>query len=186
MDLSATVYTEKEFPTRPIWLLSGMLQIILGYIFVIVFIFLFYDFGTFVVYGGFMLISMPFTFIVTILKLKNFHFAVEKEYLSLKQGIFSKQERKLPYSVIQNAQVTKTIWDRIFGLTTLVIENAANAGGQVVFQNAKQRQQMQRYMVIGFNGNRIVIPGLYEDEAQKLKEVILAHIVSNPHEGSAV
>ena len=169
--------TEADFPTQPLWLLSNVLGIVGSYI-VAMLIFIFFAPAYLIIYGAIMLVMLPFIYIVAVLKLKNFHYALEKDFFSLKQGIIAKQERKLPYGVIQNAMIERSLWDRIFGLTTLVIENAAGAGGLANMQLPKNRQQ--RYMIIGFNGNRIVIPGMRTADAEQLKQLVMSHIIAKP------
>jgi len=56
---------------------------------------------------------------------RNFYFEFLPDYILLRKGFISKQENHLPYKSIQNILNKQDILDRILGLSTIVIENAA-------------------------------------------------------------
>ena len=116
-------------------------------------------------------ISTPIYLINTMLSRTNFHYAVEENFLTLNQGILSKQQRHIPYGVIQNIFAKQDLLDRIFGLASLTIENASQVS------DAQKRRQSRE---VGFSGNRVNIPGLKKIDAETLKDLILKKMKENP------
>lgn len=55
----------------------------------------------------------------------NYYFEFTPEFIVLKTGVIGRQENHLPYKSIQNVINKQSIIDRILGLSTVVIENAA-------------------------------------------------------------
>jgi membrane protein YdbS with pleckstrin-like domain len=109
----------------------------------------------------------------------------------LHQGILSKQQRNIPYGVIQNIFVHQRLVDRIFGLASLSIENASQGGGNQNSNNTKafgitisnqQTKKRGELEMPGFNGNKISIPGLTKQNAEALRELILQKMKDNPVE----
>jgi uncharacterized membrane protein YdbT with pleckstrin-like domain len=92
----------------------------------------------------------------------NFHIYLTEKYLVVKKGILSKSERTLPYGVIQNVTVGRTFIDYLFGLSTVIIENASNGG----FGGEG----------LGVGDNLISIPGLLEADADRLRIEILSKL----------
>src|SRR5207249_1831209 len=71
----------------------------------------------------------------------NYYFEFEPEYILLRTGIWSRQENHLPYKSIQNITNSQSFFDRMLGLSTVTIQNAAQqvvaAGrGQTVMQGS--------------------------------------------------
>lgn len=56
---------------------------------------------------------------------KNYYFEFLPDYILLRTGVISKQENHLPYKSIQNVLNAQGVFDRMFGLSTVVIQNAA-------------------------------------------------------------
>jgi uncharacterized membrane protein YdbT with pleckstrin-like domain len=141
---------------------------------------------------SFLIIGLAiFRVIVTIFKRANFHYSLEEKFLTLKQGILSKQERHIPYGVIQNLLVKQDLFDRIFNLASLTIENAAQGAGYLtsprqekVFGIRISRRQQQQAEIVGFSGNRVSIPGLTKINAEALKRLVLEKMKENPIEDS--
>lgn len=110
-----------------------------------------------------------------IFSIRNFSYKLEKKYLHIKQGVINKQERYLPYDVIQHVTVKQGIIDKILGLRSISIENAAEAGG---YKNSRQRRKHQ--ISHGFNGNTLLVPGLRRNDAEDFRRIILQKIKDNP------
>ena len=108
----------------------------------------------YLIFIGFLLIQCIAGIIVPILQRAPFHYATEENFLTVKQGILSKQQRHIPYGVIQNLFVEQDLFDRFFGLASLTIENASQSN--------------------------VNIPGLTEEDAETLKEIILQKMKDNP------
>lgn len=114
--------------------------------------------------------------VAPILRRSTFHFIMEDKFLILKQGIFSKQQRHIPYGVIQDIYITQDLFDRIFRLASLTIENAS--GSEDVFSTPSTRRE--KVEIVGFAGNKINIPGLTKMHAEFLKKVVLQKMIRNP------
>jgi uncharacterized membrane protein YdbT with pleckstrin-like domain len=69
----------------------------------------------------------------------TFSFDFMPEYITMRSGIISRNETHVPYHTVQDVVVSQGIVERLFGLATLKIQNAAAA--QMV-------------------GKRLVIPGI--------------------------
>lgn len=192
------IITEKNYPVQGIWIWKSILQYIPTYILVIVLLFLSSMSETtdntgfkISIYLAVVIFASIFHIISMILRKINFHYSIEDDFLILNQGILSKQQRHIPYGVIQNIFVKQDIFDRLFGLASLAIENAAQgagyraAGGQKVFGlMAAGNQQTRQVDVIGFSGNKVSIPGLLKADAETLKQIVLQKMKENPIEDS--
>lgn len=66
--------------------------------------------------------------IASIVWKSNFHFAFQPEFVLQKEGVITRSERHLPYKSIQDVTLRQGIIERILGLSTVVIENAAQSG----------------------------------------------------------
>lgn len=173
------ILTEKDFPIQFVWLFKSLI----GTLVVILMTFVMAKFG-YVNYFLLLFIGYtPVAFVVTLLQKNNFHFALEDKFLLLKQGVLSKQERNVPYGVIQHVFVKQDLFDRVFGLASVTIENATKSLAEIQVQNT-QKTSME---YIGFRGNAVVIPGLNKEHAEALKLAILAQMKRNPiQEGSGL
>ena len=197
------IITEKTYPIQKIWILKFVINSFFC-VFVILAIFIFiiasdksidsdnselyYDYGILVI-----LAVLQFCYpIYAILKRATFHYSFEEQFLVIRQGILSKQIRHTPYGVIQNIFVKQSIFDRIFGIASLAIENASlgagNAGasqqkvfGMRVNINTEPQPQVEN---VGSSGNKVNIPGLKKQNAEVLKAIILQKMKENPIEDS--
>lgn len=191
------IITEKNYPIQGLWVFKSILGSLFVLIFFIPYFFLSSLLGEttrnseinfyVILIVGFAI----FNFIVTILRRANFHYSVEEKFLTLKQGILSKQQRHIPYGVIQNIFVKQDLFDRIFGLASLTIENASQGVDafvvpqqQKVFGLRVRTQQRQQVETVGFTENKVIIPGLTKANAEILKGVILQKMKENPIEDS--
>lgn len=163
------IVTETDYPISKLWIIKAPLIMIL-----ISVVALFFN-----VYFPYFLIAIPFYLIANPLIRRNFHYATEAKFLMVKQGIIAKKQRNLPYGVIQHVFVKQDLFDRVFGLATLAVENASQGGGKGFFGRNNQREQGD---VVGSIGNKINIPGLHKPDAEALKEVILQKMKANPVE----
>ena len=103
-----------------------------------------------------------FLFIVSVIRLSlwksNYYFELMPDYILVKTGILSKRETHLPYRAVQDVSVYQPFFQRLFGLATLIIENAAS--NVVVRRNRSS----------SFS-SKITIPGQPLDKAQRLNEI---------------
>ena len=185
------IITEKIYPVRKKWSAKA----IVGYLLFLLFYFIVFSgagssastnpdsiagFNFLVILAlGLGIIS----WLILILKIAAFHYSLEEQFLSVRQGFLSKQQRHIPYGVIQNIFIKQDLFDRLFGLASVAIENAANAGmgvGPSQKWGLKFGQSRRRVEMLGFSGNKINVPGLKKAEAEALKEAILQKIKENP------
>jgi membrane protein YdbS with pleckstrin-like domain len=129
-------------------------------------------------------------FVIFLLQRRNFHYSLDDKFITLHQGILSKQQRNIPYGVIQNVFVKQDLLDRIFGIALLAIENASQGGGSQGVDTVKAfgiplgKRRQNEADFIGFSGNKINIPGLSMQNAESLKASILQKMQENPVEDS--
>lgn len=176
--------TENDYPVESKWLLKTPLNFLISIIIIAVFISLFFIplslsmsegwiififvIGTiFLIMTGFTILSL----ILAALSRDNFHYSLESEFMIFRQGILTKQQKNLPYGVIQDLIVGQDITDRLLGIASLSIENASFGGGQVYSRGGRTAGAW-----IGFVGNTATIPGLTRENAETLKNILLAKI----------
>lgn len=183
--------TEKEYPIRNIWLFKSIFSsfflffsiflIIQGIRFLLgeqISDFLETILAFFILFGLFSVSSFTFHF----LRRAYFHFSFDEKFIVLHQGILSRQQRNVPYGVIQTVFVQQGMFERIFGLAALSIEDFSQGGKSQAGVDGYVGSGKHRYEMLGFMGNKIHIPGLKKDDAEKLKIFILQRIKENPIE----
>jgi membrane protein YdbS with pleckstrin-like domain len=166
------VMTEKDFPITVLWIFKSPIIFILISLVAIMFGY----------YFPYLLIATPFLLVANPLTRRAFHYTLDEEYFHIRQGVLSKKERHLPYGVIQNVLVKQDLFDRIFGLASLRIENAANAGSEEktnfwtkqrgLFKSNTPSTSIHQPNV-GASGNAVNIPGLKKDVAEAFKLALL-------------
>lgn len=185
--------TEKDYPIQSAWVIKTGLIYALGHVLVLIVVG-FQIFVTFarnsvypfqsglplypILFFIFLILLIPFHFVWAEITQRSFHYSLDDQFLTIQQGIISKQNRHLPYGVIQNVLLERGFFDRIFGLAVLKIENAAGAGGNPVTIQWGTRGSSQE--TVGSSGNLVSIPGLKADDAGILKNLILQKIQANP------
>ena len=85
---------------------------------------------------------------------KNYKFEFTPEYLYLKNGIFSMSETHMPYNTIQDVSINQSFINRMFGIYTVVIENAVGGGKAIALiglskQSAEEISQTLKKEVLG-------------------------------------
>jgi len=190
------IITEKNYPVQGLWVFKSTLGSLLSLVILVPLLFWFSRFGEskdteISLYIPIVIIFAIFHFVVTILRRATFHYSIEGQFLTLRQGILSKQQRQIPYGVIQNLFVKQDLFDRIFGLASLTVENASQGAGaftapqeQKVFGLRVGNQRQQQVEMVGFSGNKVSIPGLTKQNAETLKEIVLQKMKENPIEDS--
>ena len=168
---NTNIYTEKNYPIQTRWIIKNLIHLVL----LIIFFILIGSFAYLIIFVIYTMFYIP----LIILRRSNFHYTVEEKYLTVKQGVLNKQQRHIPYGVIQNVFVKQGLLDRLLSLASLAIENASEGGGAKFFKIKDYKKQDQTENV-GFSGNKISIPGLSKQDAEALKLIILAKIKQNP------
>ena len=162
------VITEKDYPIASLWMFKAPIIIVLMHVVALFF----------ARYYHRLVLALPVYLSTNPLIRANFHYSLEEKLFTVRQGVISKKQNNLPYGVIQNVFVKQDLFERIFGLATLRIENASQAGG------ARDIYARQGQENVGASGNKVNIPGLKKQGAEELKNLILAKIKANPIEDS--
>ena len=172
--------TEKKYPVRGKWITKSMLGYFLTFIFFVV-----TGIGG-LLYLIIIFISGIFGIIQAVLRRKAFHFTIEDSYLTFQQGVLNKSQRHIPYGVVQNIIVKQDLFDRIFGIASLVIENASQGGAsnqnspRKIFGIPISNRSKQQGDTIGYDGGKTAIPGLLKQDAESLKAVVLQKMKEHP------
>ncbi len=179
------VYTEADFSITKLWIFKITLLQLPSTLFLLVLSIFSMQYIIFALFSLFVVV--PLSIISNWLTRKFFRFRTETDFFFLKQGILSRKQYHLPYGVIQHAIVKQDLFDRIFGLASLLIENAAQGAGipqisrkAMVYQSTARTPEF-----VGSSGNKISIPGLKKADAEALKEVILQKIKDHPLDDNA-
>lgn len=189
------VVTEKDYPVQGLWILKSIIRSLLS-LMILVPLFWLSRFetskdlgaGLFVVLILVLAVLPP---VMAISRRATFQYSIEQHFLTLRQGILSKQQRHIPYGVIQNLLVKQDLFDRVFGLASLTIENASHGAGAAgappgtrVFGLREGNQRQGQMELIGSSGNRVSIPGLTKRNTEILKGIVLQKMKENPVEDS--
>lgn len=169
------VITEKKYPITKLWIFKAPIIIILMNV-----VALFFGY-----YFPYLVLALPIMLIANPLIRMNFHYSLDEKFFDVRQGVISKKHKNLPYAVMQNVFVKQDVFDRIFGLASLKIENASLSGGKVKkrksFSLTSSKSDNES---VGASGNKVNIPGLKKQSAEELKNLILQKIKENPLEDS--
>lgn len=180
------IITDKEYPIQKRWVFKSVL---FSFLFIIIY-FPAVAIGSLSsshsevllksgMYLIFFLIFLPFPIVGMILRRATFHYSLDKEYITIYQGVISKSQIHIRYGVIQNILIGQDIFDRLFRVVDLRVQNAVQ-GGPVAYGYGRQTEG------IGVSGNTVEIPGLDPKDAQKLKDEILQKVktaASDTHSG---
>lgn len=85
---------------------------------------------------------------------KNYFFEFLPDYIQLKTGIISKSESHLPYRSIQDVTISRGLFNRMLGLSTVIIKNAAQfsqnyqgSGGIVIIGQPREKaEELSQYL----------------------------------------
>jgi membrane protein YdbS with pleckstrin-like domain len=130
------------------------------------------------------LLFLDVTFVI--LEKKYFRFELGQEYITIKEGIIKKQERHIPYGVIQDITITQTLWDRVFNIATLSANNAtqyASTNQQNIGNNEISASGSYADFILGSNGSNFSLPGQRPQAAENIKKIILEKMKENPDWG---
>jgi membrane protein YdbS with pleckstrin-like domain len=170
---TAETVTEKKYPITKLWIFKAPIIAVVVSIIVIFFR----------IWFPYLIVAIPVWLIANPLIRSRFHYSTGEKFFDVQHGVFSKKQRHLPYGVIQNVVVKQDWFDRVFGLATLVIEDASQGGksfwgGSKSFKmSGAQRRQGDS---LGSSGNQINITGMKKDDAESLKLIILQRMKENP------
>ena len=149
-------------------ILSGIFGLVIFYaiLFLIGLVFLFIFpivTGAISIFLGFISFFIFIGFFFQYLYLKNISYEVNDKNFVLKGGIIGKFEKILPYSKLQHVIVTQSLGQRIFGIASVMIQDASQ---QVIMVN-------NRKQIIDVP----TIPGLNKEDAIKLRNFIIVELI---------
>lgn len=177
---TAEIVNEKNYPITKLWIFKAPIIIIVISIVALLFGY----------YFPYLVIALPIYLIANPLIRANFHYSTDEKYFTVRQGVFSKKQRNLPYGVIQNVLVKQDWFDRVFGLASFSVENASQGGGKGFFGRSKSFRMGGAYQqqgeTVGSSGNKVNIPGLRKKDAEALKLILLQRMKENPIEESGL
>ena len=75
---------------------------------------------------------------------KNYTFSFLSEFIEYKDGVFSRNERNIPYKNIQDISISQSFRDKIFGLCSISIKNASAQSVNNPYSNDIQIQGLLR------------------------------------------
>ena len=164
---SGNVITEKMYNITTLWVFKGPIICVVISIIALLFNYWF----------PYLVILIPYFLIANPLTKANFHYSIEEKVLKVRQGVISKKDFILPYGVIQNVIVKQDIFDRIFGLATLGIQNAVAGNDLRAIAQAKQSRGQSNFLGASKNGVNFV--GLKKADSELLKSIILKKMEEN-------
>ncbi len=187
--------TEKNYPIRNLWLFEQIFFSLFILLIVLIGFFIFgHVDGLQIPFVAMLFIFIPFSImmvlifciplIINVLKRSRFHYSFDEHFLTLHQGIISKQNRNIPYGRIQEVFVHQDLFGRIFGLASLTIQDFSQGGISQMDIDGYVGSGKSRREFLGFVGNGVHIPGLKKEDAETLKTIILQKIKENPIEDS--
>lgn len=189
------VVTEKTYPIRRRWLLQSIVLSIPVSFCLFAGAYGIYivnksppdDYGLFIskMAGGMAVVLAVGLPIVALLRRRTFHYTVEEHFLMMRQGILSKQERRIPYQVIQTVMIHQNILDKMLGLAFINIENAAGGTG-IQPRQAGRKKNMPLELTGFFFTNKVIVPGLSFHDAELLENTILQKINMHKMSGNAL
>jgi membrane protein YdbS with pleckstrin-like domain/DNA-binding XRE family transcriptional regulator len=84
----------------------------------------------YVALAGIFLVINIFVYIYNVIYWKSFTYMISEQYIRIHSGVFTKSKTTIPFSRIQNINLTQGVFDRMFGLHTVKIETAGKSAGQ--------------------------------------------------------
>jgi membrane protein YdbS with pleckstrin-like domain len=108
-------------------------------------------------FAGVLVAYLVFVVLIALLTYNNFTYEIDKDGLTIEQGVIYKKLVSLPYEQIQNVNIERTVLDRLLGLSRISIETA---GAAAAGNGAKVRAEA-------------VIPALHLDYAKKVHDLLI-------------
>lgn len=119
----------------------------------------------FLYFFSFIFYFLPFSIFKKI-EINNFHYSIEEETLKIRQGVFDINETFVFYKNIRSVFIVQNLFDKIFNIYSVHID---------ILDAQANLNKYSRYS-IGFNKNKLIIPGLKKTSAEALKKIFLQKI----------
>ncbi len=164
--------TEKNYPISIRWVWANVAISLAA--FPLYFLYLITEVGfVFSLITSLLVVTINIT--VVIMQRKYYHFEFGDQYITIRQGVIKRQERHLPYGVIQNVMIKRSLSDRLFGLATINVQNAVQQGKLGYRESADT--------TIGSSGTDFNLPGQTPKNAEVLRKIVLEKMKENPDWG---
>jgi hypothetical protein len=143
---------------KGVWFLGGLLQSVIYAIVYLIIELLFLRkasfYGSYIglVSGVIVIVGLTLSILLPRYYYESFNFFVEDDELYIKRGIFTITTTMVPYSRLQHIDVEQSIFDRMFGLSKVVLHTA------------------------GSKNDNLTIPGLPTEFAEELRDKLKAEI----------
>lgn len=113
------------------------------------------------------------------LSTKFFSIEFKPDVIVIHQGIVSRKFTYIPYNKVENVVVERDIFDRMFGTSRVVVDNLGmghipTAFGFKINTGAHPGSKNYSRITPGITGERLFLPGLLPESAEKIKEFVLA------------
>lgn len=176
--------TDKEFPVQKAWLKKQAAVVVI--LAVVVIIGFFSDdtatgIGTTFFVSACILTAAAALLYQSLVR-AHFHYQLDENFLTVREGVFNRAERHIPYGTLQDVLLSQDIIDRLVGISTLRLENAVQ-GGQ---EKSKRRSgalyfgMFQKLALIGSLPNGVIVPGLKKEHAENLRAALLQKVKDHP------
>jgi putative membrane protein len=157
---AAGVFTSQNYPISATWLVGAVVMNFLSTTFIVLLIAASSKWALFsymwLWIGLYLVIFIANTIRVVLWRI-TYSFEFQPQFILVRQGVLRREEKHVPYRSVQNVLNKQSIIDRMFGLGTVVIENAAQ--GAVV----SRRGAMSR-------PSQVIIPGQPTQKAKQLSD----------------
>lgn len=126
----------------------------------------------------FLILILPlFQSIISLMLWKSkYKFNFTPEFIFYRTGVLSIQEKHIPYNTIQDVNVNQGIFDRIFGIAKVKIENAS--GGQLAVDPIGGAFKM--------GGGGVSIEGLSPADANKITDILKKIVLTKNPEATGL
>lgn len=178
---SQKISTE-TYPISSSWILSKFIGAIFHAIWMIFVLTLFFYNGLSTIFSVMSIleiaallfvIGLMWRIIWTLLWKQAYYFEFLPDYILLRTGVISKSENHLPYKSIQNVTMIQGVIERLFGLATVII------------QNASQGAIIQTGRSVSVISSAIPIIGQPREKANELNQILnqIVASINNPNSG---
>lgn len=178
----ATVY---KIPLSRNKIIKKTIEGTIGWAFIIGIVFLFFLLPILGIFGAGSFISVLIAFILLLVVIsalnywyqtlyyKTYYYDIEADFITVRKGVWFKNEIQFAYDRIQDVYVDQDVLDRILGLYDVHLSTAGTTGYQMGYTNSS-------------SANLAHFDGLDEQNASKIRDMILAKIKESRGKGQGL
>jgi len=116
---------------------------------------------------SFFILLIVISAVYNIFYLKLYSYSLDEKNLVIKSGIIARSEKTLPFSKIQHIIINRSFMQRIFGVSTVLIQTAAQ-------DYVPQSRGRNANLYVGPN-----IPGVLPEDAEKIRDYINKYVLAS-------